>query len=72
MEIFGYILVFLAAMLCWAVGIALTSFALSEMKTDKNLWDKMISDDLYRLTSIQYMVQSGLKYPFNLRYIDYA
>lgn len=43
MEIFGYILVFLAAMLCWAVGIALTSFALSEMKTDKNLWDKMIS-----------------------------
>ena len=32
----------------------------------------MLSDDLYRLTSIQYMVQSGLKYPFNLRYIDYA
>jgi hypothetical protein len=32
----------------------------------------MESNDLYRLTAIQYMVMNGLKYPFNLRYIKYG
>jgi hypothetical protein len=43
MEAFGYMLIFLAALLSSSAGFSLVSYAYNEMKTDKTLSGKMLS-----------------------------
>jgi|688.fasta_scaffold293350_2 hypothetical protein len=43
MEAFGYILIFLAALLSASAGFSLVSYAYNEMKTDKTLSAKTLS-----------------------------